>query len=269
MGRKKIMTKFLMCFAAAATVVTGILGSVPLPVKAAEEGSYTVTFEAYETESISVPRGESIILPGASYEGHYLESWVDVNDEGDVTVCTAIGKAGSVYTPEHDMRLHANWKANQEQNITITYEARIGDIQYEELEEAFANAQVGDTITVLKDCSVSKMLEVTADDIALESENSDTPVTISREDGIQEKDMGGDMEENMEEEMQDGPEFPKELACRTEKGYFTVQESPGGYNYAFYGEDYRTVDRGETVRQEKSLQMLLGNKFAAIYKKIR
>ena len=185
MGRKKIMTKFLTCFAAAATVVTGILGRVPLPVKAAEEGSYTVKFEAYEgtceTESISVPRGESIILPDASYEGHYLESWVDVNDEGDVTVCTAIGKAGSVYTPERDMRLHANWKANQEQNITVTYEARIGDIQYEELEEAFANAQAGDTITVLKDCSVSKTLEVTADNVTLESENAETPVTIRRE----------------------------------------------------------------------------------------
>ena len=185
MGRKKIMTKFLMCFAAAATVVMGILGSVPLPVKAAEEGSYTVKFEAYEgtceTESISVPRGESIILPDAFYEGHYLESWVDVNDEGDVTVCTAIGKAGSVYTPERDMRLYANWKPNQEQDTTVTYEARIGDIQYEELEEAFDNAQAGDTITVLKDCSVSKTLEVTADNVTLESENAETPVTVSRE----------------------------------------------------------------------------------------
>ena len=185
MGRKKIMTKFLMCFAAAATVVMGILGSVPLSVKAAEEGSYTVKFEAYEgtceTESISVPRGESIILPDAFYEGHYLESWVDVNDEGDVTVCTAIGKAGSVYTPERDMRLYANWKPNQEQDTTVTYEARIGDIQYEELEEAFANAQAGDTITVLKDCSVSKTLEVTADNVTLESENAETPVTIRRE----------------------------------------------------------------------------------------
>lgn len=185
MGRKKIMTKFLTCFAAVSMIVTGILGSVPLSVKAAEEGSYTVIFEAYEgtceTESISVPRGESIILPDASYEGHYLESWVDVNDEGDVTVCTAIGRAGSVYTPERDMRLHANWKPNQEQNITVTYEARIGDIQYEKLEEAFDNAQAGDTIIVLKDCSVSKTLEVTADNITLKSEDAENPVTIRRE----------------------------------------------------------------------------------------
>lgn len=196
MGRKKIMTKLLTCFAAAATVVTGILGSVPLPVKAAEEGSYTVKFEAYEgtceTESISVPRGESIILPDAFYEGHYLESWVDVNDEGDVTVCTAIGKAGSVYTPERDMRLYANWKPNQEQDTTVTYEARIGDIQYEELEEAFDNAQAGDTITVLKDCSVSKTLEVTADNVTLESENAETPVTISREEAFAGKNYAED-----------------------------------------------------------------------------
>jgi len=196
MGRKKIMTKLLTCFAAAATVVTGIIGSVPLPVKAAEEGSYTVKFEAYEgtceTESISVPRGESIILPDAFYEGHYLESWVDVNDEGDVTVCTAIGKAGSVYTPERDMRLYANWKPNQEQDTTVTYEARIGDIQYEELEEAFDNAQAGDTITVLKDCSVSKTLEVTADNVTLESENAETPVTISREEAFAGKNYAED-----------------------------------------------------------------------------
>ena len=31
---------------AASAVITGILGNVPLPVKAAEEGNYTVTFEA-------------------------------------------------------------------------------------------------------------------------------------------------------------------------------------------------------------------------------
>ena len=71
MGRKKILTKLLTCLAAASTVVTGIFGSTPLPVKAAEEGSYTVTFEAYEgtceTESVSVPKGENIVLPDASY----------------------------------------------------------------------------------------------------------------------------------------------------------------------------------------------------------
>ena len=185
MGRKKIMTKFLTCFAAVSMIVTGILESVPLSVKAAEDDSYTVIFEAHEgnceTESISVPRGESIILPDAFYEGHYLESWVDVNDEGNVTICTAIGRAGSIYIPERDMRLYANWKPNQEQNITVTYEARIGDIQYEELEDAFDNAQPGDTITVFKDCSVSKTLEVTADNITLTSENAETPVTVSRE----------------------------------------------------------------------------------------
>lgn len=196
MGRKKIMTKFLTCFAAVSMIVTGILESVPLSVKAAEDDSYTVIFEAYEgnceTESISVPRGESIILPDASYEGHYLESWVDVNDEGNVTICTAIGRAGSIYIPERDMRLYANWKPNQEQNITVTYEARIGDIQYEELEDAFDNAQAGDTITVFKDCSVSKTLEVTADNITLTSENAETPVTVSREEAFAGKNYAKD-----------------------------------------------------------------------------
>ena len=63
MGRKKIMTKLLTCFAAAATVATGILGSVPLPARAAEEDSYTVTFEAYEgiceTEAFPCQRGKA------------------------------------------------------------------------------------------------------------------------------------------------------------------------------------------------------------------
>lgn len=43
----------------------------------------------------------------------------------------------------------------------------------------------------------------------------------------------------------DEPEFPKELACRMESGYFTIQDSDGGYDYTFYGKDYRVVDGGE------------------------
>ena len=62
-----------------------------------------------------------------------------------------------------------------------TYEAKIGGTGYEELEEAFANAQAGDTITVLKDCSVSKTLVVTADNITLTSGDSGNPVSISRD----------------------------------------------------------------------------------------
>ncbi len=187
MGRKGIKSKLLMCLVAAATVVTGTLGSVPLPVKAAEEGNYTVTFEAHEgtceTESVSVPKGESLTLPEAAYEGHYLESWVDITDNDGVTKFTAVGRAGDTYTPERDLWLYANWKPNQDQepDITVTYEARIGDTRYGKLEEAFENAQPGDTIIVLKDCSVSKTLEVTADNITLRSENAENPVTVSRE----------------------------------------------------------------------------------------
>lgn len=71
------------------------------------------------------------------------------------------------------------------------HEARIGDTRYEELEEAFANAQAGDTITVLKDCSVSGTLRVTRDDITLKSENADAPVTVSRDENFIGKTYGG------------------------------------------------------------------------------
>ena len=105
MGRKRKFSKLLLFAAMLSTIGAGVLGSVPLPVKAAEEeGTYTVRFEAYEgtceTESVSVPRGESIVLPGASYEGHYLESWMDVTESGNVHTFKAVGAAGSEYTPE-------------------------------------------------------------------------------------------------------------------------------------------------------------------------
>ena len=186
MGRKGTKPKLLMCLMAASAIVTGIIGSVSMPVKAAEEENYTVTFEAYEgtceAESITVPRGESLTLPEASYEGHYLESWMDVTEEeSSVVKQIAVGKAGDIYTPERDMWLYANWKPEQAQDITVIYEARIGDTRYEELEVAFANAQAGDTITVLKDCSVSGTLEVTLDNITLRSEDAGNPATISRD----------------------------------------------------------------------------------------
>ena len=185
MGRKRRFSKILLYAAMLSTIGAGVLGSVPLSVKAAEEEeTYTVTFEAYEgscdTESVSVPKGESIILPDAVYEGHYLHGWVDILEEDGRIIQRTIGVAGSEYTPERSLLLHAHWKPDQEQDITVTYEARIGDTSYEELEEAFANAQAGDTITVLKDCSVSATLEVIADDITLKSEDAENPVTISR-----------------------------------------------------------------------------------------
>lgn len=198
MGRKRRFSKLLLFAAMLSTIGAGVLGSVPLPVRAAEEKeTYTVTFEAFEgiceTESVSVPKGESIILPDASCEGHYLYGWVDVVEEEGTTVLYEIGVAGSEYTPEKDVCLQAHWKPNEEQepeqDITVTYEARIGDTGYEELEEAFANAQDGDTITVLKDCCVSRTLEAAADNITLQSENADNPATISREEEFTGKDF--------------------------------------------------------------------------------
>lgn len=201
MGRKRKFSKILLFAAMLSTIGAGVLGSVPLPVKAAEEEeTYAVRFEACEgtceTESVSVPRGESITLPDASYEGHYLESWMDVTESGNVHTFKAVGTAGSEYTPERDLWLYANWKPDGDQesepgqDITVTYEARIGDTGYEELEEAFADAQAGDTITVLKDCRVSATLEITADNITLKSEDAGNPVTISREEGFSGKYYG-------------------------------------------------------------------------------
>lgn len=186
MGRKQRFSKLLLFAAMVSTIGAGVLSSVPLPVKAAEDDKYTVTFDASggncDTESISVPKGESIILPDGYYEGHYLESWMDVTENGNVETYRAIGRPGDTYTPERDLWLYASWKPDQGQDdITVTYEARIGDTSYEELEEAFANAQAGDTITVLKDCSVSKTLRVTEDNIILQSEDAGNPAVISRD----------------------------------------------------------------------------------------
>lgn len=199
MGRKRRFSKLLLFAAMVSTIGAGALGSVPLPVKAAEETeTYTVIFEPYEgtceTESVSVPKGESIILPDGSYEGHYLESWIQVIVEENVHTFLSVGRPGWEYTPERDLWLYANWKPNPEQepgeDATVTYEAKIGDTGYEELEEAFVGAQAGDTIIVLKDCSVSSTLEVTADNITLKSEDAGNPATISREDGFAGKSYG-------------------------------------------------------------------------------
>lgn len=111
MGRKRIKSVLLVC-AAAVSAAAGILESARLTVKAAEEETYTVTFEAYEgicdMESISVLKGESITLPDGTYEGHCLESWMDIVSNGETTQFIAVGKPGGAYTPERDLRLYAN-----------------------------------------------------------------------------------------------------------------------------------------------------------------
>ena len=73
------------------------------------------------------------------------------------------------------------------------------------------------------------------------------------DDDISEKDMEKNMKENLTETMEveaagdrveekpetssiwDEPEFPKELACRTESGYFTIQDSDGDMIIPFTG----------------------------------
>lgn len=127
MGRKRRFSKLLLFAVMLSTIGAGVLGSVPLSAKAAEETeTYTIIFEpnegTCETESFSVPKGESIILPDGSYEGHYLESWIEVVVEGNVHRFLSVGRPGWEYTPERDLWLYANWKPNQE-TYSVTYDA--------------------------------------------------------------------------------------------------------------------------------------------------
>ncbi len=67
-------------------------------------------------------------------------------------------------------------------------EARIGEKHYESLEEAFANVQAGDTVYVLKDCSVSGTLASGAEGVVLRSEDGGNPATVRRDEDFQGKD---------------------------------------------------------------------------------
>ena len=95
----------------------------------------------------------------------------------------AVGRPGDTYTPERDLWLYANWKpekeAEQEPEVTVSYEARIGETYYGDIESAFENAQEGDTVTVLKDCSSSKTLVLSAGGITLTSEDAENPEMLS------------------------------------------------------------------------------------------
>ena len=46
------------------------------------------------------------------------------------------------------------------------------------------------------------------------------------------------------EELEDIWEEEAGYACKIENGYFAIQETEGGYDYTFYGEDYRVLDGG-------------------------
>ena len=46
------------------------------------------------------------------------------------------------------------------------------------------------------------------------------------------------------EELEASWEEEEGYACETEKGYFAIQETEGGYDYTFYGKDYRVLDGG-------------------------
>jgi hypothetical protein len=46
------------------------------------------------------------------------------------------------------------------------------------------------------------------------------------------------------EELEDIWEEEAGYACKMENGYFAIQETEGGYDYTFYGEDYQVLDGG-------------------------
>ena len=79
-----------------------------------------------------------------------------------------------------------------------------------------------------------------------EEDMEETMEEIVEEETMEVEAAGDRVEEKAEtSSIWDEPEFPKELACRTESGYFTIQDSDGGYDYTFYGKDYRVMDGGE------------------------
>ncbi len=77
------------------------------------------------------------------------------------------------------------------------------------------------------------------------------------EEDIEKKTAGNSRENNpgispvVEETGEGRTEEPEDLwedeegyACETGNGYFSIQETEGGYDYTFYGEDYRILDGG-------------------------
>ncbi len=50
--------------------------------------------------------------------------------------------------------------------------------------------------------------------------------------------------EGQAEESEEPWEDEEGYACETENGYFAIQETEGGYDYTFYGKDYRVLDGG-------------------------
>lgn len=50
--------------------------------------------------------------------------------------------------------------------------------------------------------------------------------------------------EGQAEEPEEPWEDEEGYACETENGYFAIQETEGGYDYTFYGKDYRVLDGG-------------------------
>ena len=109
MGKKRKSIKVCLCFAAMFCICGLLIGNFTLPVRAAVPETYTTFFDTdggeCEVESITVEKGESLILPPATLEGFHFQVW----------------PVGSSFTPKEDGPLFAVWK------IIVTYDAGRGE----------------------------------------------------------------------------------------------------------------------------------------------
>ena len=106
----------------------------------------------------------------------------------------------------------------------------------------------------IKEAELQEKLERLAELNVLLNMDEKSPVEAA---GLDEEDRENDdipekiTDENLEEdravqteEPEDSWEAEKEYACETGKGYFAIQETEGGYDYTFYGQDYKALDGG-------------------------
>ena len=131
MGKKKKSLKYFLCFAVMFSICAVLIGDFTLYVNAAEPETCTTFFDTNggecEVESITVKKGESLILPPATLEGFHFLGWLEriVNEDGSHTF--QVWPAGLDYTPKEDGPLYAVWK------VVVTFEAGDGECDKTEI----------------------------------------------------------------------------------------------------------------------------------------
>ncbi len=131
MGKKKKSLKYFLCFAVMFSICAVLIGDFTLYVNAAEPETCTTFFDTdggeCEVESITVKKGESLILPPATLEGFHFLGWLEriVNEDGSHTF--QVWPAGRDYTPKEDGPLYAVWK------VVVTFEAGDGECDKTEI----------------------------------------------------------------------------------------------------------------------------------------